>query len=356
MTAMHFHVYGADVLDKITIYYDPKSPMERVGQGANLPIASLLSSFMDINWYNQKELLNATRKDGILYENWGKKHEKIFHSFLLHGSSLHYVPEMLSKLILNCGVFDVVEREINNPEEEIDADFIFDCRGRHKRSPELYEPLVNPLNSVLLGGTDTPDPSLTYTRTVATPDGWTFGIPTNEGINYGYLYNKDITSKEKAKENMMELFEVKPHTHLTFENYIAKEFFYGDRTFFNGNRLGFVEPLEASSTTFHLWAARCAYEHIVGGADKKAVNVLLRDEMRRIETFILWHYQNGSKYDTPFWEYAKSLPFRIDDEFVEIRNAANTKDQAKLFRRSQYIRGYGQWSLQSVNNWLVHNY
>ena len=354
MTAMHYHLHGVvdrNNIDKITIYYDPNSPMERVGQGATIPVAHLLTNFFAADWYNQKELFNAVRKDGILYENWGKKQEKLFHSFGLMGASLHYVPEMLSKQILSCGVFDVVEKKIDDPEKEIDSDFIFDCRGRHKRNPELYEPLINPINAVFLGKTDKFDPSLTYTRTIATPDGWTFGIPTNDGVNYGYLFNKNITPKEKAKENMIELFGVKPHTHLTFENYIAKEFFYGERTFFNGNRLGFLEPLEATSTNFHLYAARCAYEHIEAGCSKKDANLYLRKEMKRIETFILWHYQKGSKYDTPFWEYAKSLPFIVDDEFIEYRDMSANKDHFEMFKLNMSYPPYSQWSIMSFNIW-----
>ena len=62
--------------------------------------------------------------------------------------------------------------------------------------------------------------------------------------------------------------------------------------------------------------------------------------MKCIETFILWHYQFGSKYDTPFWSYAKSLPFNPDEEFKNIL-------KKKLLEAQ-----YGQWEGYSFKNWI----
>lgn len=349
ITAMHYYLHGRNLFDKISIYYDPESPIERVGQGSTLAIPRLIYDVFNIDWYNQSEFLKATRKEGILYENWGKKNEKVFHNFPLDSVAFHYVPQLLSKLILNSGLFEVVETKIENPEEEIDADFIFDCRGRHNRDANLYEPLTNPLNSVILGRVNDPDPTLTYTRCVATPDGWTFVIPNHDGVSYGYLFNKEITDKETAEKNMRDLFNVEPDGHLVFENYLAKKFYQGERTFLNGNKLAFLEPLEATSTTFHLHAARSAWDHIVCGVDKEQCNTNIRDEMKKTEMFVLWHYQNGSKYDTPFWEYAKSLPFFINEEFAYMINLSLRNDWITLKTNSEL---YSQWRALSFKRWI----
>ncbi len=349
ITAISYYLHGKNSLDKIKIYYDPESPIERVGQGSTLAIPKLIRSVFDIDWYNQSEFLKATRKDGILYENWGKKNEKVFHSFPLDTISFHYVPHLLSKLVLNSGLFEVIEAKIDDPEREIDSDFIFDCRGRHNRDVDLYEELTNPLNSVILARTYEPDPTLTYTRCVATPDGWTFVIPNHDGVSYGYLFNKEITNKETAEKNMKDLFNVESDGHLVFENYIAKKCFQGERTFLNGNKLAFLEPLEATSTTFHLEVARYTWNHIMLGADKELCNKNIRDEMKRIETFVLWHYQQGSKYDTPFWKYAKSLPFYVDKEFVNMINLVKHNDFINL---SNITELYSQWGPLSFKAWI----
>ena len=51
VTAMHYQFYGRDIVDKIDIYYDPNSPMEKVGQGTTPNISSLLFFVHDSNFY-----------------------------------------------------------------------------------------------------------------------------------------------------------------------------------------------------------------------------------------------------------------------------------------------------------------
>ena len=54
--------------------------------------------------------------------------------------------------------------------------------------------------------------------------------------------------------------------------------------------------------------------------------------MKQLENIILWHYQFGSKFDTPFWEYAKSLPFNPDNKFLEM-----------IIDEKNDLEQYGQW-------------
>ena len=254
VTALHFYKYLSESIDvsfEITIYHSPNEhPIERVGQGTVLPVTKLIESTLGIDWYNNS--IDATFKSGILYEGWGKKQDKIFHPFQLSAMSMHYVPQKLSKVVLESGYFNVIEKTVTDPEKEIDADVIFDCRGRHNRDKSNYDTLINPLNSVLLYKKQDRDQDLIYTRTVATPNGWTFVIPNVDSISYGYLYNNTITSKEDATKDFLDRFEL-PETdgELIFENYMAKNMFVGERTVLNGNMYGFVEPMEATSLQFY---------------------------------------------------------------------------------------------------------
>lgn len=347
ITAMHYYHYGKNLFEPITIYYDPEAPIERVGQGTTLPIPDLIFKVFGINWYNQADFLKGTRKDGILYENWGSKSEKFFHPFPFSTCSIHYVPKLVSQMILNSGLFEIVEKIVDDPEKEIDADVIFDCRGRHNRDSSQYEELTNPLNSVVLGRTDSPDFNLHYTRCVATPDGWTFVIPNYDGVSYGYLYNDNFTDKEKASKNLEKMFGVISDGDLTFNNYVAKNFFVGERTILNGNRGAFLEPLEATSLGFYEVVAKFAWDHIVNGVDKTLCNDRMRGEMFGIQDFVLWHYQAGSKFDTPFWEYARNLPFNPNDDFKKMVQYAQTNSVQfdASFR-------YSQWPPLSFQVWL----
>ena len=307
-----------------------------------------------MDWYENP--IDATFKTGILYEGWGKKQDKIFHSFSGKGNAIHYIPHKLSKCVLESGYFNVIEKSISDPEKEIDANYIIDCRGRHNRDKSNYNTLINALNAVLLSRKDGRDLDLNYTRTITTPNGWTFVIPNKDSVSYGYLYNNTITSDEEAREDFLERFNLSEiDDSLTFENYMAKNIFVGERTVLNGNACGFVEPMEATSTSFFNDVSEYAWDCIFRNAHPDKVNYFVRKLMKEIETFILWHYQFGSKYDTPFWEYAKSLPFYPDERFRElIKNPLSSREldmaeYKKDFDEDKYV--YGQWKTASMRVW-----
>ena len=297
---------------EITIYHDSDNyPIEKVGQGSLPPFTELLHDTLDVNWYD-KNLIDGTIKMGILYKGWEKNKEEIFHSFAMHQAAVHFTPNKLSKAVLDSGLVNVIEKNIKDPESEIDADFIFDCRGRYNRDKDNYEKISSPINAVLLANRSklVSDKDFTYTQAVATPNGWTFVIPNKDTISYGYLYNSEVTSDEEAAEDFMSRFDISEiNDALPFENYVAKNMFVGERTILQGNAYGFVEPLEATSLNFYNQLCVAAKKTIFNGVSTQETNREVKTLMHRIEHFLLWHYQFGSKYDTPFWEHAKNLPF-----------------------------------------------
>jgi len=338
ITALHYYLYGKDLYD-ITIYHNPSIPLERVGQGATVGITELIGNALGATWYNN--LIGATFKTGILYEGWGKKNNEFFHPFLMNHMSMHYIPSRLSKLVLESGCFNVIEKDVKDPEKEIDADYIFDCRGKLYNDKDLYEPLINPLNSVLLCHTKDESTYLPYTRTVATPNGWTFVIPNETGTSYGYLYNDTITSTQAARDDFLERFNLPETdgTKISFENYMAKNIFVGERTILNGNRAMFLEPLEATSSDCYHYICKYFWEYLDGMRDKYSTNIEIRNKFKEIQNFVLWHYQFGSKYDTPFWKYAKSLPFKKDYKFKH------------MFKTNNPEEIYGAWNPPTFKLW-----
>jgi len=351
ITALHYAFHGQSKFE-IDIYHNPiENPIERVGQGTVIPPAGLISNALGIDWVNNP--IDATRKTGFMYEGWGNTTENIFHGFTLESIAMHYVPQKLSNAVLESGLFNVIEKKIEDPEKEIDANVIFDCRGRNNRDKDNYESIINPVNSVLLYDKMEKDPTLHYTKCVATPNGWTFVIPNIDSVSYGYLYNNTITSKEDATEDFLERFQLSEiDGQFDFDNYIAKNMFVGERTVLQGNRLGFVEPLEATSLSFYHYICKLVWDSIYNKKDDAIINKQMRQRMKEIETFILWHYQKGSKYDTPFWRYAKSLPFNPDDEFKN-----NLEKSRKMSLRECYYSDrhlgltYADWGQRSFKIW-----
>ena len=329
ITSLHFKKHQPDL--EIDLYHDSKHhPIERVGQGTTLPVTSLISDSLDCNWYNNN--IGATIKTGILYKNWGTKKDHIFHDFqYMNAVSIHYTPKKLSDAVLSSGKFNVIEQEIKDPEKEIDADFIIDCRGRKNIDKNNINKLVNPINSVLLASL--PKRNLLWTEAVAHPNGWCFCVPTEDKLSLGYLYNSGLTPKEEATKDFIERFGVEAIEHsMKFDNYCSFNPFVGERTLLNGNQCAFIEPLEATATGLYLYIARVGYDRFINQLEIPQCLQLLHKEVSSIENFVLYHYQTGSKFNSPFWSYVQTLPF--------------TPIEKPIGNRS-----YGQWGRKSFDVW-----
>ena len=306
VTALHYHLYRPDI--EIDLYHDSDHhPIERVGQGTITVIAGLISDGLGCTWYDNN--IGATLKTGILYKNWGTKKDEFFHDFYsMNNVSIHYTPKKLSELVLSSGKFNVIEQEIKDPEKEIDADFIIDCRGRKAIDNQNIKKLSNPINSVLLASL--PKRDLIWTEAQATPNGWTFVVPTEDKLSLGYLYNHELTSLEEATKDFQERFGVEEIEHkMKFDNYCSYNPFVGERTLLNGNQCAFVEPLEATATGLYQYIARVGFERFLNNLPINECVKRLHREVDTIQNFILWHYKTGSKFNSRFWSHVETLPF-----------------------------------------------
>jgi len=328
ISALHFRHFLPEL--EIDLYHNLSHPIERVGQGTTDVVAKLISNVLGGDFY--KNNLGATIKTGILYKNWGTKKDEFFHPFYFMSQvGLHFTPKKFSDTVLSSGLFNVKEKEITDPEKEIDADFIIDCRGRKNIDKDNINKLVNPLNSVLLASL--PKRNLLWTESVAHPNGWCFIVPTEDKLSLGYLYNSGLTSKEEATKDFQERFGVEEIEHsMKFDNYCSFNPFVGERTLLNGNQCAFIEPLEATATGLYLWIARVGYDRFINKVDIPQCLHLLHKECNSIASFVLWHYKTGSKFDSPFWNYVKTLPF------TEIQ-------------KPEINETYGQWDRRSFDIW-----
>jgi len=344
-TALHYSWYTRDSDTEVELIYDPSIQPERVGQATLTEQPNLLWEATGFDWYTNK--IHATFKSGILYEGWGK-HDKWFHPFPAGSMAMHYCPWEMQKSVLESGRFKVTEGSVTP--SDIDADYIFDCRGKPDDFSD-YDVLDNPVNAVILGKPNWDMSDQHWSRHVATPNGWTFVIPTHPDSPshqycVGYCYNTDITSKEDAEKNFLEMFDVSVTKHQSFKSYVAKNPVIDDRIYLNGNRLFFLEPLESSSVHTYLRWARVSFDKII----QKSQGVCdFTEYIKKTHNFILWHYQAGSKYDSPFWDYSKKFTF-TDPEFdICLDYVKKTKDEELLPSFSPIY--YAQWHAYSIKNW-----
>jgi hypothetical protein len=351
ISALHFYHYGKlnNKKFEVELIHDSKINPVPVGQATTLDIPELLWAATDF-----KNLLkfNFTEKRGILYENWGKKNKKWIHEFPVGKYGIHFDPKTFQDYIVNNLKINFLEKDENVIDyQKIDSDYIIDCRGAPDKM-EKYDPLINPLNCALLASLPKDD-SLFWTRTIATPDGWCFGIPLKDRISVGYNFNKDITSEEKAKDNFINLLKVKNINKVfNFKQYIAKNAVIDNRIFLNGNKLFFLEPLEATAmNTYQVWC-RHIWDAII---DKKITiedsEKRIKEYIFKIQNFILWHYSSGSIYKTKFWSYAKRLYEKNKDSNFE-SIVKKTKNYNMTYLKSNDVFNYAQWSGWNIKNWM----
>ena len=347
-TALNLAYYGREGEFEIELIYNPEIPPERVGQATLIEAPKLLYEATGFDWYNNS--IHATMKSGILYEGWGKKNDKVFHPFGAHLMAMHYCPWEMQRHALNSGLFKVIEGDVDP--KNIDADLVFDCRGKPDDYSD-YDELINPTNACILAKPNWDTTEALWSRHVATPDGWTFVIPTHSespSHDYcvGYCYNSNITSKEDAEKNMLEMFDVEVTKHVNYKNYVAKHPVIDDRIILNGNRLFFIEPMESSSTQTYMEVVKYVMIH----QDLDAHSRGAKEYIKYTQNFILWHYQFGSKYDTPFWKYAKSLKF-TDPKFDLILKQCKDieKIDIRYNERSESRPCYGQWTRFAFKCW-----
>ena len=358
ITALHFAWYTRKIDGiEIELIYDPTVLPEKVGQATTTNLPGLLWRSLGFNWYHNP--VHATFKAGILYEGWGKINNEIYHSFPADTVAMHYCPSELHEKILSSGYFKVTESNILDP-KSVDSDYVFDCRGKPSDYSE-YEELTNPTNACILGKPNWDTTQALWSRHVATPDGWTFVIPTSESSlshDYcvGYCYNSNITKKEIAEYNFLDMFDVEVTKHINYRNYMARNLIQDGRIFLNGNRLFFLEPMESSSTQIYVEWDKYVYDCLINKLyTMEHISREMKRYVEKIKNFVLWHYQFGSKYDTPFWNYAKTLTFSdpdFDDLLRKYKDLDHPYNIVGNVSHDDYPKDrYGQWGAFSIKSW-----
>jgi len=357
LSAIHFSHFRNFTNKKVEIelIYDSKIKPVPTGQGTTVPFPISLFHSFGSSYVNS---LPFTLKSGIMYENWNPKNKKLFHGFPLGRYGLHFNPEDFQNYVCSNLKINFSEKDENIINyENLDADFIIDCRGTPKTF-ENYDELINPLNCALLAELPKKENDVKYTRCVATPDGWCFYIPLPTKTSVGYLYNNKITTLNKATNNFKKLFKVKKINHIfPFSQYISKNPIVDKRVLLNGNKLFFLEPLEATAMGTYLWTARCHYSYIFENWTTKQTEEQIKDYIFKIQNFILYHYSSYSIYKNKFWKYAKNLwditeTDTLDKELNTIKKFTN--EEYEKTRSSDYQ--YAQWHQTSIRQWYEKDF
>ena len=348
LSALHFSQYNKlnSNTYEVEMYFDPNIPAVPTGQGSTLEFPDLLFKCFSTNWYKK---FPVTLKTGIMYENWGIKNKQFFHEFPFGRYSIHCTPKSFQDYVcsnLSLNFKEIKEHVINY--DEIDADYIIDCRGTPKNL-DGYLNLINPLNSALLAELPYKENDVNWTRCIATPNGWTFYIPLPDTTSVGYIYNKQITSKEEAETDFINRFNISKINHaIEFNQYVAKHPILDKRIFLNGNKLFFLEPLEATAMGTYINVNRFYHDVINNVMNAEEAEKKVHQEITKVQNFILFHYLKGSKFSSKFWNYAKNISSANMPKDVQQICLDTIFLEKKYIRESSFT--YAQWGLFSFEN------
>jgi tryptophan halogenase len=201
------------------------------------------------------------------------------------------------------------------------CDYVFDARGFPKDGTESGEDLIQ-LNWIPTGQALIrrlcPQGLSGVSRIVARPHGWVFQIPLRNWTSCGYVFNPHMSSDTEVAADLTAFLHEEgvvtweQRGAPRFPNFMRRKMFNG-RVFWCGNAASFIEPLEATTIGHAIVQIRSATHWMVeegrgrcADPDKvEAFNRAMLSYVCRDSLFVAWHYACGSRWDTPFWQYAR---------------------------------------------------
>ena len=356
---------------EIVWIFDSETPTQAVGEGSVLTFPKTLFNSFGFSHYKDLPKIDGTIKYGVYKKYWGSEIKEFFHDFPPPAVALHfnarklhdYVYQNISKKV------KIIDSHINN--NEIDADYVFDCSGTpHDLSNHTISEYI-PVNSVYINQCYWDGPKFNHTLTIARPYGWVFGIPLTNRCSIGYLYNNQINNLDEIKEDVMNIFsefDLEPSedtNSFNFSSYYSKENFT-NRTGYNGNASFFLEPLEATSTGHIDFCNRSMFDLIEGNETYREANKQYAARIQQTENMIMFHYLAGSVFNTDFWNFAKEraneclgLRLKNDEHFLHMYNEIKDIKDDTFLETTRYTAEYSVWwqgsFVQNFNGLNIHN-
>ena len=296
---------------KIEWYYDSNSSPVSVGEGTTpnfsreLEASGLFPTTCDL------DKIDARPKIGISYENWGES--DYIHPFAFGEFGVHFNANKFQDFVFNSqkDTENVTILDKNVSHEDMDSDLIIDCSGKPKSFEDYDIPKYIPVNAVHVQQCKwNTEPKYLHTKTISRKWGWVFVIPLTTRCSVGYLYNKDISTLEDVKEDIIEVIDSLDATATSvtnsfhFDNYVRKKLIE-DRVVYAGNSGFFLEPMEATSLDGVFRIIQCIEHKIQIDGFDHVYNWHSKKFFKEVEYFIMMHYAAGSKWKNEFWDFAQ---------------------------------------------------
>lgn len=362
-----------------------------VGEATLLNFSKFLNAcgFNLDEWYNE---LDATEKLGILFPNWIDDNKDISHPFFINKTdSKNYNERLKIKLTnlsnvayhVNCGKLTTfLQKKLNNKilfkksdvekiifdgneikklilknNEEITTDLYIDCTGFKSILKNKTEKIilrdrlicdtavacsVNYLNENI--------EKLPYVRCEAVNEGWVWSIPVQSRIGSGFIFNREITHIENAKDFFIKYW----NQRIKKENIKVIDWTpYYDKKIWSKNVVsiglsaGFLEPLESTGLALAMEGifqlSKRIYKNFYNEDDIELYNKTMQMFFENSIDFVNMHYLVSQRKGV-FWEQGRQL--KKSEKFLMfeecIKNNKFDMDENISFNDSDFF---------TSNNW-----
>jgi Tryptophan halogenase len=315
--------------------FDSRIPTIGVGEGTNPRFPGWFEEVTRLGFPHLAERCGATLKKGGRFEGWGSDGTDFVHRFQpVRLIAYHFDAAALVHVLgehVRATRVDVRVEELHTSADGVRVrlddgtthlcDYVFDARGFPRDSATSAKDLIQldwiPTGRAMIRRLR-PQGSSGMTRFIARPHGWVFQIPLRDFTSCGYIFNPRISSDTEVAADLTALLHEEgvvtwePRGSPSFPNFMRRRMFDG-RVFWVGNAASFIEPLEATTIGHTIVQVRSATRWIVEEgrgrcAEQDEVEVFNRGMLSYVccdSLFVAWHYACGSRWDTPFWQYAR---------------------------------------------------
>jgi len=338
---------------EVEIFFDPNQNHLMVGESTTTHIANVLTTVLDISVGDLVENNVASFKHGTKFINWGCG--KTFrHHFEDNLVGFHFdtntFNNYITNILKNIGVIfhpeKVEDKTYCQDKVLINSkhyDFVISCSG-WSNEMEYNFPIINPVNSVFLHKKNIIE-DYSYTLHKAHEYGWEFGLPfPDKGITkYGFLFNDNYVSKKELEHKFPD------SRFLTWTPRYAKKLIQNNFEAYNGNKLFFVEPLQALSLYHYVIFARAICKFLDNKNDLTFIeaNKYYLDTIYAYQQTLSFHYQYGSIYDNLYWKDIQTVSKNILDTNI------NSNEDILLKNLEIYKKSNGEID----NTWIgLYNY
>lgn len=186
-----------------------------------------------------------------------------------------------------------------------------------------------------------------YTRAIAHRAGWRWQIPLQTRVGNGLVYAGDYMSDDEATATLLGAVEGRPlfdPRPLRFRAGVRRRA-WNRNCVALGLAAGFIEPLESTSIHLVMIAVmRLIQSFPFRGGDTGALaarfNAQSAHEWAHIRDFIILHYAQTERDDSPFWERCAAMP--LPDSLKErialfVESAGAWQGQDDLFRIDSWV-------------------